>query len=63
MSSCEKGSKLIDWFPRNIDNITVCNEVVSFTIKVELVLSLVSNKEVMVSKIMERSKTSGRNDC
>jgi hypothetical protein len=28
-----------------------------------LVLSLVSNKEVMVSKIMERSKTSGRNDC
>ena len=63
MKSCPKGSKfLIDGFPRNLDNITTWNEDVGDSCKVEFVLFLECNEEIMIGRILERAKTSGRND-
>jgi UMP-CMP kinase len=63
MASCPPGSKfLIDGFPRNMDNVTVWDERIGEACDVKFCLFLDCPEEVMINRILERSKTSGRTD-
>jgi len=63
MDSCPTGSKfLIDGFPRNLDNVTVWNEILASECDVKFCLFLDCPEGIMIERILERGKTSGRND-
>ena len=53
---------LIDGFPRNQDNFDGWERVVGEYVDMPFVLFMEADEETMISRIMERSKTSGRND-
>jgi UMP-CMP kinase len=53
---------LIDGFPRNQDNFDGWERVVGSSVEVPFVLFMDADEDTMISRIMERSKTSGRND-
>jgi UMP-CMP kinase len=53
---------LIDGFPRSEENCTVWDEKMADTSTVEFVLFLHCPEDVMTGRILERAKTSGRND-
>ena len=53
---------LIDGFPRSEGNVTVWKEEMSSASELEFVLFLDCPEEVMTGRLLERGKTSGRND-
>ncbi|CDW84919.1 ump-cmp kinase-like [Stylonychia lemnae] len=53
---------LIDGFPRNQDNFDGWDRVMGDLVEVPFVLFFDADEETMINRIMERSKTSGRND-
>ena len=53
---------LIDGFPRNQDNVDGWKSVVGDEADIKGCLFFDCSEEVMLARIMERSKTSGRND-
>lgn len=53
---------LIDGFPRNQDNFDGWERVLGDSVEVPFVVFLEADEETMIQRIMERSKTSGRND-
>jgi UMP-CMP kinase len=53
---------LIDGFPRNQDNFDGWSRVLGDTVDVPFVLFMDADEETMIARIIERSKTSGRND-
>jgi UMP-CMP kinase len=60
-SECGTRKFLIDGFPRNQDNVTVWERNMP-SHKVLSVLFFECPEEVLVGRLLERSKTSGRND-
>lgn len=53
---------LIDGFPRNQDNYDGWSRVMGDLVEVPHILFMDADEETMINRIMERSKTSGRND-
>ena len=53
---------LIDGFPRNQDNVRGWDEVIGDEAEVKGVLFFDCPEEVMLERLLERGKTSGRND-
>jgi len=53
---------LIDGFPRSVENSTVWDDQMSDAATVEFVLFLDCPEDVMTGRLLERAKTSGRND-
>ena len=53
---------LIDGFPRNKDNLDGWNSVMGDKVDFKCVLHFDVSEEEMCNRIMERGKTSGRND-
>jgi UMP-CMP kinase len=53
---------LIDGFPRSAENVSVWEEQMSEDATVEFVLFLDCPEDVMTGRLLERAKTSGRND-
>ena len=53
---------LIDGFPRNEDNLNGWNEVVGDKANLQKILLFECDEETLTSRILERGKTSGRND-
>jgi UMP-CMP kinase len=53
---------LIDGFPRNQDNFDGWTRVMGDIVEVPFILFMDADEETMIQRIMERSKTSGRND-
>ncbi len=53
---------LIDGFPRNEGNVNSWREVIGNRARVEKVLFLECPEDILTSRLLERSKTSGRND-
>ncbi len=53
---------LIDGFPRNQDNFDGWTRVMGEIVEVPFILFMDADEETMIQRIMERSKTSGRND-
>jgi len=58
----EKGKFLIDGFPRNQDNVDGWESVMGDGVDVRFCLFLDCPLEVMVERVLQRSKTSGRID-
>lgn len=58
---CEK-KFLIDGFPRNQDNYDGWQRVMGDIVDIPFILFLDADEETMMNRILERSKTSGRND-
>jgi len=56
------GVFLLDGFPRNEDNVGAWEEGVGGGVVVDLVLFLECPEETMLGRIMDRGRTSGRND-
>jgi UMP-CMP kinase len=53
---------LIDGFPRSEGNVNAWNDVVGHRANVESVLFFECPEDVLISRLLERSKTSGRVD-
>ena len=53
---------VIDGFPRNQDNYDGWSRVMGDSVTVPHILFLDADEETMINRIMERAKTSGRND-
>lgn len=53
---------LVDGFPRNQDNYDGWNRVMGELVEVPFILFMDADEETMLARILERSKTSGRND-
>jgi len=53
---------LVDGFPRDMDNLACWNSIMSDIADVQFLLFLDCPNEVMVERLLERGKTSGRND-
>lgn len=53
---------LVDGFPRNEDNYCGWNEVMGDSVNVSCLLHFKASEEVLVERILERGKTSGRTD-
>ena len=53
---------LIDGFPRNQDNYDGWQRVMGDSVEVPFILFMDADEDTMINRIMERSKTSGRND-
>lgn len=53
---------LIDGFPRNQDNFDGWQRVLGDTVDVPFIIFMDADEDTMISRITERSKTSGRND-
>ena len=58
----EKQKFLVDGFPRNEDNVAGWNAVMGDEVDVLGVIFFHCEEQTMLDRIMERSKTSGRND-
>ncbi len=59
--ACRTGVQLVDGFPRNEENLVEWNKVCSH-ILVDCLLFLECSEEVMLARLEERAKTSGRAD-
>ena len=57
-----KKKYLIDGFPRNKENLEVWQKMMGDIIEVPFVLFLEANEDAMIERILERAKTSGRDD-
>jgi len=55
-------SSLVDGFPRNFDNIQGWNEVIGNSAIVDGVLQIEAPEDVLVKRLLERGKSSGRSD-
>ena len=53
---------LIDGFPRNQDNYDGWTRVLGDSVEVPFVIFLDADEDTMIQRILERSKSSGRND-
>ena len=53
---------LVDGFPRNFDNLAGWQRVVGDAARVEAVLQYEAPEDVLVARLLERGKTSGRSD-
>lgn len=53
---------MIDGFPRNQDNYDGWQKVMGDLVEVPFILFFDADEETMINRIIERSKTSGRND-
>ena len=53
---------LVDGFPRNQDNMDGWQRVMNSLVEVPFCLFLDADEDTMLQRIIERSKTSGRND-
>ncbi len=53
---------VIDGFPRNQDNYDGWERVLNGQVEVPFVICLEADEETMINRILERGKTSGRND-
>lgn len=53
---------LVDGFPRDIDNLEAWDNLMSDIAETQFLLFLECPNEVMVQRLLERGKTSGRND-
>jgi len=53
---------LIDGFPRNQDNFDGWERVLGDSVDMPFVVFVDADEETMIQRILERSKTSGRND-
>lgn len=53
---------LIDGFPRDINNLRVWTEQMDALVDVQFLLFLDCPEDVMMARLLERGKTSGRND-
>ena len=53
---------LIDGFPRNQDNYDGWTRVIGDQVDVPFILFMDADEDTMINRIIERSKTSGRND-
>ena len=53
---------LIDGFPRNQDNFDGWERVIGSSVDVPFVLFMDADEDTMISRILKRSETSGRND-
>jgi UMP-CMP kinase len=61
-AECGTTKFLIDGFPRSAENCTVWEEKMANSSEVEFVLFLHCPEDVMTGRLLERAKTSGRND-
>ena len=53
---------LIDGFPRNKENLDIWQRILGEEINVPFILFLEANEDAMIERILERAKTSGRDD-
>ena len=53
---------LIDGFPRNQDNFDGWQRAMGDLVEVPFILFMDADEDTMINRILERSKTSGRND-
>jgi UMP-CMP kinase len=53
---------LVDGFPRDMDNLRCWEETMKDVADVQYLLFLDCPQEVMLNRLLERGKTSGRND-
>ena len=53
---------LIDGFPRNKENLDIWQRILGEKINVPFILFLEANEDAMIERILERAKTSGRDD-
>ena len=53
---------LIDGFPRNQDNFDGWERVIGDSVDMPFVVFVDADEDTMIQRILERSKTSGRND-
>ena len=58
----EKSKYLIDGFPRNQENLEIWQRLLGDEINVPFILFLDANEDEMIHRILERAKTSGRDD-
>merc|ERR1711879_1101926 len=58
----DKQNFLIDGFPRNLENMETWERVVKSSAKLVGVFFFDASEEVMEQRLLERGKTSGRND-
>ena len=58
----EKSKYLIDGFPRNQENLEIWQKILGEEINVPFILFLDANEDEMIHRILERAKTSGRDD-
>lgn len=62
MEDSDTENFLIDGFPRDLDNLECWNNLMSDFAETQFLLFLDCPNDVMVARLMERGKTSGRND-
>ncbi len=60
--SAGKRRFLVDGFPRNKDNLDGWDRVVGVKAVVEFCLQLETSEDIMLSRLLERGKSSGRSD-
>ena len=58
----DKKKYLIDGFPRNKENLDIWTKILGEEINVPFILFLEANEDAMIERIIERAKTSGRDD-
>ena len=58
----DKKKYLIDGFPRNKENLVIWTKILGEEINVPFILFLEANEDAMIERILERAKTSGRDD-
>lgn len=62
METSNSDKFLVDGFPRDMDNLACWNSIMSDIADVQFLLFLDCPNEIMVDRLLERGKTSGRND-
>jgi UMP-CMP kinase len=62
MKKCENNKFLIDGFPRSQENMDCWEKLAPSTVEVQFLLELDCPESVMLARLLERGKTSGRND-
>lgn len=62
MEASEKSDFLVDGFPRDMDNLNCWQTEMVDSAVVKFLLFLDCPQEVMLARLLERGKTSGRND-
>jgi UMP-CMP kinase len=62
MAASGSGKFLVDGFPRNFDNVRGWGAVIGSAAEVDGVLQFEAPEDVMVARLLERGKSSGRSD-
>ena len=62
MQRCENNKFLIDGFPRSQENMDCWEKMAPATVELQFLLQLECPESVMLERLLERGKTSGRND-